>query len=55
MWEVMNLTGDKQISLKLSVDLYSKIENIAKEKEIATSALIRLILKEYAEKEGVNK
>jgi hypothetical protein len=50
--EVINLTKDKQINLKLSVDLYGKIDSIAKEKEIATSALIRLILKDYAEQEA---
>ena len=49
------MASDKQIALKLSSELYGRIETIAKEKEIATSALIRLVLKEFADQEAKNK
>lgn len=43
--------ADKVISLKLSEELYNKMAEKAKEKELATSAMIRMILKEYADRE----
>lgn len=45
---------DKVISLKLSELLYKDLQTIAKSKEIATTALIRMVLKDYADKVGVN-
>lgn len=48
----MKKLADKTISLKLSEELYSELQKIAKSKEIATTALMRMVLKEYAEKEA---
>jgi len=42
---------EKQISLKLSLELYETLEKIAKSKEISVSALMRMVLKEYTDKD----
>ena len=40
----------KLISIELSEELIQKIKEVAKEKELSMSALIRLILKIYLDK-----
>jgi metal-responsive CopG/Arc/MetJ family transcriptional regulator len=45
------MVNDKTISLKLPTELYKELEGIAKKKGLFTTALIRMALKEYADKE----
>lgn len=52
---MIKLSSDKQLALKLSMELYNRIKKIADDKEIAVVPLIRLVLKEYADKENTRK
>ena len=48
------LNQDKKISLKLNHELFEKLEQLAIKNDRTLSSMIRVILKEYLDKEGLN-
>ena len=44
------MKNDEKINLVLSTELKTKIEEIAKKKNISKNSLIRMVLSEYVEK-----
>jgi predicted transcriptional regulator len=47
------INQDKKVSLKLNHELLEKLEQLASKNDRTLSSMIRIILKEYLDKEGI--
>jgi predicted DNA-binding protein len=47
------INQDKKVSLKLNHELFEKLEWLARKNDRTLSSMIRIILKEYLDEEGL--